>query len=284
MTSKEDTREMQPVQESLIPAPPPYTPAPIEPVDAPPERRGCSGCGWLLVGAGGCLVLIVVVLAASVLLGITSVNGLLGGIGSIFAGAAPPPRAAVNSTQTLVQGIQPLGQLVSVSTQLAKADISVGVQQGVLNACGYSANHVAQGAVEAGIDLTSITEDDIRYDAIRETYIVTVPAPQLTSCRVDYIRQYDRSTTACNVDWDEARLLANYTSLVDFRDDAIEGGILRRAELETRLVLGNFVELVTGSNVEIVFETPEQPIMPPSCQPEYPAGWYQDPSTGMWVR
>lgn len=285
MTNKEDTREILPVraEETLIPAPP-YSPAPIEPTQPPEERRGCSGCGWLLAGTVGCAVLIVVVLAASVLLGITSVNSILGGIGSVFAGAAPPPRATVNSTQTLVQGIQPLGQLVSVSTQLAKADISVGVQAGVLNACGYSTNHVAQGAVEAGIDLTSITTEDIRYDEASNTYVVTVPAPQLTSCRVDYIRQYDRSTTACNVDWDEARLLASYTSLVDFRDDALEGGILRRAELETRLVLGNFVELVTGRNVEIVFETPEQPVLPPSCQPEVPAGWFQDPSTGMWVR
>ena len=285
MTNKEDTREMQPVQESIIPVPPAYAPAPVEPVDeAPPERRGCSGCGLLLTGAGGCVLLILVILAASVLLGITSVNGILGGIGSIVSGAAPPPRASINSTQTLVQGIQPLGQLVSVSTQLAKADISVGVQQGVLNACGYSANHVAQGAVEAGIDLTGITEDDIRYDAARETYVVTVPAPQLTSCRVDYIRQYDRSTTACAVDWDEARLLANYTSLIDFRDDAVEGGILTRAELETRIVLGNFVEMVTGTNVEIIFEPPTEPVFPPSCQPDFPAGWFQDPATGMWVR
>jgi hypothetical protein len=257
----------------------------MEPVDdVPTERRGCSGCGLVLAGAGGCLLLVVVILATSVLLGITSVNGILGGIGSVFTGAAPPPRAAINSTQTLVQGIQPLGQLVSVSTQLAKADISVGVQQGVLNACGYSANHVAQGAVEAGIDLTGITEDDIRFDAARETYVVTVPAPQLTSCRVDYIRQYDRSTTACAVDWDEARLLANYTSLVDFRDDAVEGGILTRAELETRIVLGNFVEMVTGSSVEIVFEPPAETVYPPSCQPDFPAGWFQDPATGMWVR
>jgi hypothetical protein len=286
LSNREDTREIQIVNadETLIPAPPPYAPPTIEPLVRDEERRGCSGCGWILAGAGGCVLLIVVILAAAVLLGITSVNSLIGGIGSIFTGVVPPPRATINSTQTLVQGIQPLGQLVSVSTQLAKADIRVGVQQGALNACGYSANHVAQGAVEAGIDLTSIGEDDIRYDAARNTYIVTVPAPQLTSCRVDYIRQYDRSTTACSVDWDEARLLASYTALVDFRDDAVEGGILDRAEMETDLVLGNFVRLLTGSTVEIVFETPEQTILPPSCQPEVPAGWYQDPNTGGWTR
>lgn len=286
MSDREDTREIQVVstEESYLPAPPAYpAPAAAEPYELVPEKRGCSGCGWLFAGIGGCLLLIVVTVAAAILLGLTSVNSLIGGIGSIFSGG-PPPRAVINTSQTLVQGIQPLGQLVSVSSQLAKADISVGVQQGVLNACGFSANHVAQGAVEAGIDLTRITEDNIRYDELRNTYIVTVPAPQLTSCRVDYIRQYDRSTTACNVDWDEARLLANYISLIDFRDDAIEGGILRRAESETRIVLGNFVEMVTGSDVEIVFDSTGEMVVPPSCQPAPPAGWFLDSTTGQWTR
>jgi hypothetical protein len=286
VSNRDDTREIQVMQsqepESYVPAPPPYQPpTPYEP-SPPPERRGCSGCGWLFAGAGGCLLLTGVVIAAAVLLGVISVNNLVGGIGSIFTGG-PPPRASVTSTQTLVQGIQPLGQLVSVSTQLAKADIAVGIQQGVLNTCGFSANHVAQGAVEAGIDLTQIEEDDIRFDTVRSVYVVTVPAPQLTSCRVDYIRQYDRSTTACTVDWDEARLLASYTALIDFRDDAVEGGILNRAENETRLVLGNFIKLVTGSSVEIVFDETQQPL-PPSCQPALPDGWFQDPATGGWTR
>lgn len=286
MNNRDDTREMQVIStdERQIPAPPAYpAPAAAEPYEGTPERRGCSGCGWLFAGAGGCVLLIAVVVIAAILLGLTSVNSIIGGIGSILTGG-PPPRATINSTQTLVQGIQPLGQLVSISSQLAKADIAVGVQQGVLNACGYSANHVAQGAVEAGVDLTRIMPENIRYDAARDTYVVTVPAPQLTSCRVDYIRQYDRSTTACNVDWDEARLLASYISLIEFRDDAIEGGILQRAESETRIVLGNFIQMVTGSDVEIIFDSTDQAALPPSCQPAAPGGWYQDPTTGNWTR
>jgi hypothetical protein len=46
---------------------------------------------------------------------------------------------------------------------------------------------------------------------------------------VDYIRQYDTSTTACSIDWDEARLLAQYVSLQELRDDTLEAGILNRA-------------------------------------------------------
>ena len=101
----------------------------------------------------------------------------------------------------------------------------VNISQGTLNACGYGASHVVQGTIEAGIDLTKIGANDLRYDAARQTYVLTVPPPELTSCRVDYIRQYDQSFTECTVDWDEARLLANYMALTQFRDEAIEGGV-----------------------------------------------------------
>ena len=109
-----------------------------------------------------------------------------------------------------------------------------------------------------------------------------MPAPELTSCRVDYIRQYDRSFTTLGVDWDEARLLANYMALTQFRDDAIEGGILTRAETEARLVLGNFVRLLTGHPVEINFQQPEATELPPSCQPDVPQGWQYDAKTNSW--
>jgi hypothetical protein len=146
---------------------------------------------------------------------------------------------------------------------------------------------VVQGAVEAGIDLTRINESSLVFDAVRDMYILTVPAPQLTSCRVDYIRQYERSTTVCPVDWDEARLLANYISLIDFRDTAVEGGILIRAETETRLVLGNFVRLLTGKNVEVRFEqaeaTPEAASYPQSCAPLAPQGWVLN-TQGQWIK
>ena len=184
-----------------------------------------------------------------------------------------------------MQGIQPLGQLVSVSAQLAKADLNVNVYQGNFNTCGYSANHVAQGTVEAGIDLTKIGENSLSYDSAREVYVLIVPKPQLTSCRVDFIRQYDRSFTTCSVDWDEARLLANYEALTSFRDDALEGGILDRAEQETQIVLGNFVRLLTGHPVEIVFQPPEGDVpLPPSCQPDLPVGWTVDPNTNVWQK
>ncbi|MBZ0289450.1 MAG: DUF4230 domain-containing protein, partial [Anaerolineae bacterium] len=268
-----------------IPPPPPLTGTiiPGEDIYADPPRQGCSGCAWGVGGALGCLLLLILPVVVLLLMGVITVNGLLSGVQNVLS--PKPAVATVFSTQTIVTGIQPMGQLVSVSSQLAKADIAIGVQQGALNACGFSANHVAQGTVEGGIDLTKISDTDVQYDAANNTYTVLLPAPQVTSCRIDFIRQYERSLTACPVDWDEARLLAQYEALNAFRTDAVEGGILQRAEQEARIVIANFVAALTGAKVQIVFKSGEgQAFLPPSCVPEVPPGWSYDATTKSWTQ
>lgn len=196
----------------------------------------------------------------------------------------PPLTARVETRGTIINGIQSVGQLVSISVQMAEPEINVGVQQGGLNACGFLATHVASGTIEGGVDMTQLTDDSIEYDALSETYTIHLPAPQLTSCRIDYIRQYNRSTTMCNVDWDGARLIAGYKALISFRDDALEGGILQRAELEARLVIGNFVGALTGSRVNVEFAESESAAMPPSCVPSVPEGWTYIEANDQWVK
>lgn len=247
-----------------------------------PRRQGRSGCFWGVLGALGCLTILLLPLIVALLIGSVSFGSLLSNVQGLFT--AHPPVASVVSTQTILTGIQPMGQLVSVSAQLAKADIFIGVQQGTLNACGFSANHVAQGTVEAGIDLTRITDADLQYDETTNTYTVTLPAAQLTSCRVDFIRQYERSLTACPVDWDEARLLANYEAVSGFRTDALENGILDRAQREAQVALTNFIHLLTGSDVKIVFKTDTSAQLPASCTPDSPAGWVLDAATNAWTK
>lgn len=248
------------------------------PEEEAPARRG--SCLWALVGAGGCLVLPVIVLALLVLLGQTSVQHI---VGSVQGMLNPTPVAAVDSTQTILVNIRALGQLVTTSVQLAKADINVSVRQGVLDSSSFTVSHVAQGAVEAGIDLSGLTEADVRYDALTDSYTITLPPAQLTSCRVDYIRQYGYSGTILPVDRDAARLLAHHVALLAFRDDALEGGILQTAEQQARLVFGNVVRVLTGSDAEIVFSGERGPL-PASCQPEPPPGWQYDAATGSWTQ
>ena len=230
----------------------------------------------------GCLLVSVVALATLVIFGVTSMDRIFSGIGSIFA--ATTPRASVISSRTVVESIMPLGQLVTVRAQLAKVNVNIAVHQGVLDTCAYSVNHAVQGTIEAGIDVTQIDADALRYDADRETFVLTLPPTQLTSCRIDYIQQYNWSVSTCNPDWDGARLLASYVTLTQFRDDALEGGILKRAEMEVRLVLGGLVRLLTGHPVEISFQQPETTVLPASCNPEPPQGWTQDPTDNSWSK
>jgi uncharacterized protein DUF4230 len=236
----------------------------------------------------GCLLFVGLIIALAIALGATTLTNVVGGFRTVLnqsiSNIQPTPVATVISTQTIVEGIQPLGQLVSISTQLAKADINVSIAQGALEACSFSADHVAQGTIQAGVDLTKLTDDDIQYNRATNTYVITLPPPELTSCSVDYIRQYNRSFTACAVDWDEARLIASYNALTQFRDDAIEGGVLSRAQTEAAVVVSNFVKLLTGSNVQIVFAPQNAtPVLPSVCQPDVPTGWQQGPN-GAWFK
>ena len=289
---EDDDIALIPLDDELIRASAPQVIPP--PVKVPRQNAGCGrGCLYIVGGGCGLLgILVIAVIALVIILPTAAVSSLLNGIGQALGVQTTPPVASVTSTESIVTGIQPLGQLVSVSVQLAQADVQVSVSQGFAGACGYTANHVAQGAIEAGVDLTQIGIDDIRFDEARNVYVLTVPAPELTSCRVDYIRQYEVTGTLCAVDADEARLLANYVSLSQFRDTALEGGILSRAENETRIVLGNFVRAVTGENVEIVFEQPalataeataEPETFASSCAPAAPPGWVQN-ARGEWIK
>lgn len=253
------------------------TPPPAEPT--PPPAKPRSTWAW-----PAAIVAVVAILCISPIICISVTTGsILQPFQNLFGGMNQQTTARVSSSQTIVTGIKPLGQIVSMSVQLAKADIGVNVSSGLGNACGFSAFHVSQGTVEAGIDLMRIEEDHITYDEETNIYTLTLPAAQLTSCRVDSIRQYDRSTTACNIDWDEARIIANYKALNDFRDDAIEGGILERAQQQADLVISQFVQLLTGAEVIIEFGD-EMAVTPPSCQPSPPDGWSYNAENDQWTK
>lgn len=249
------------------------------------EQARRSGClRGALIGGLGCLTVLVLLVFVPVLLGLNTLGNVTASLGGLLNPGGGPRAAAVFTTQSVVTSVQPLGQLVSISVQYAKADINVQIAQGPLNSCGFGTSHVAQGTIEAGIDLTGIGPDDVSYDPLSNTYTITLPAPRLTSCRIDYIRQYNRSLTFCAVDWDEARVLGQYIALTDFRDTALEGDVLTRARREAELLIGGFVRNLTGSNVIIEFQESEGPVLPSSCDPASPAGWSYNPETGAWLQ
>jgi hypothetical protein len=199
-----------------------------------------------------------------------------------------PNQARVYTSPTIVTNIKPLGQLVSIRVELAQADISVGIRGGVLNFCGHSAQHVARGIIEAGVDLTLIDDASVSYDTAKNEYTLMLPAPQITSCNVPYIRQYEKSgggVPGCTTDWDTVRMLAQTTVMDAFVSDALEGGILGRAEDQAKNAVSNFVKSLTGSNVVVNFAPQEAtPKLPDTCKHDAPSGWQFDEKERAWYR
>lgn len=247
------------------------------------KRWGCAQtCGITLLG-----LIVIAVLSVLVIgfIGQSTLTNFVGSFGGLFQSG--PSSAEIVSGRTLVNSIQPLGQLVTISTELAKSDILVDVESGVINACGHSANHVAEGVIEAGVDFTQITANNISYTEATNTYNITVPYPQITSCRIEYIRQYDTSSNlGCSPNWDEVRVLAQNVAMDGFVEDALGRGILERAERENTLLMQSFVTALTDANVNIQYVDKDIAgnFIPPSCQPELPQGWGFNSSLGKWVK
>jgi hypothetical protein len=259
----------------------------VQYVDVPinQETSGCTKIilrGLTLIGVLGLIVCGGITIF--VVSGMLTLNSIFASIGNLLG---EPPTAQVTSTRTIVRGLQPLGQLVSISVEVAQADIGVSVNSGGLNLCGHSANHVSQGVIEAGIDITKVVEDSVQYDNDSDTYTLILPPPSITSCRIEYIRQYERSggNLTCGIDWDTVRVLAQHESMSLFTADTIEGGILTRAERETTLLMESFVSALTGSEVDITYSEADTQIeLPPSCQPQIPRGWEFDEELNEWVK
>ena len=195
------------------------------------------------------------------------------------------PSAQGSTTRTIVNSIQPLGQLVTMSVEVAHANVNV---QASTALCGYEANYVSQSVIEAGIDISAIDQDSIRYDEANDAYTVKAPAPAITSCRNEYFDQYSKSgggTATCFDDfWDDMSIIGRHLSMERYVNDALESGILQRAENQATIVLGNFISAVTGSLVHIEYsEYTDDSVIPTSCRLDLPPGWEND-ENGSWKR
>ncbi len=193
-----------------------------------------------------------------------------------------PDKVIAEHKYTIVTGIQGMGQLVTVKHEVAKTDIKVEIHRGFLNAGYYSANHLAIGAIEAGINFDAINEDSIRF--MDDAYRLTLPAPIVTSCRIEYIDQNQHSFTLLSADWDMVRQIAHAEALDQFAEEMIEAGILERAAEEAALRVGDFVRVLTGNPASVAFEDRNgEQALPDSCKPNAPSGW-EKTAEGGWKR
>ena len=219
----------------------------------------------------------------------------------------PTDTATFTSTPTItpippriiLSGIQTLGQLVTVRQELAFVDIEVSDPAPL--GCRYTAQHVAKGVIEAGVDLSAIDEDSIQRNSSGNLQKVKVPSPAISSCRIEHFRQYDRrggGTASCfGNNWDAMSDIGRHLAMDQFvaealgrvaqdgENEAKEDNILEKAEKQAALVLRSFISDLTGSRVEIEFEDPTaEPVIPASCQVDRPANWERRDDGNGWRR
>lgn len=193
-------------------------------------------------------------------------------------------RASIDTKNLLAHSLIHMGTLVTASQQV-DADVSIGIRSGLLNLCGASVDHVVEGTIEAGVDLSQVQASDITHDILSDSWVLQLGAGTMHSCRIDYIRQIGHSRSVCRQDWDSYRLLAETAVLPQLRNEALAEGLLAKAEQQAELVLGNFLSAVTGSpNVTVVFESEPETIFPESCLREPPSGWKFDEESDSWVQ
>lgn len=220
----------------------------------------------------------VVLLIALVVAGTVYVTGKVEGLVEFLF----PDKVIAQHRYTIVTGLQAMGDLVTVKYQVAKTDSKVDIQRGFLGIGSYSAEHDIIGAVEAGIRFSEIDEDDVRFSF--DVYTVTLPAPVITSCRIEYIDQNEYSFTLLSADWDMVRQIAHAEALEQFAEEMIEQGILERAVDEASISIGDFVRYLTGNPADIRFrDIPDEPELPDSCIPIAPEGW-EKTEDGGWKR
>lgn len=214
---------------------------------ASPRRN--SGCLWGIVGALGCLVILLIPVVIAILAGTTTINGIFDDLRDIFD-SEPKIVITVNA---VLDRVQTMSQLTTVRYNYSSMVTTEREMPELLQALyGDQQVMVAVGHVNAGIDLSQITADNITLDG--STLILQLPPPQLQDCFLNEQQSYviSRDTglfarPAPNMDVEARRYAVR-----QFRDMALEAGILDDVQIQSAAALQEFLSLVDPENIEQV--------------------------------
>ena len=269
-------------QYSMPPMPPEQRPYPAysgqpgpAPIATTTDRGGPSGCTWLLGGLVGCMGLIGVLAAGLILVGGMTVDSLWRDVSGFFdfLGNAGR-RGAVTIQVPEVERIQLLSELTTARFSYSGVvETAIDMPQLLQALYGDSQVMVAVVRIEAGIDLSNFSSEDLIYDAGAARLTMQLPAPRLRECFMDESQSYvvSRSTglfavTSPRLDSESRRF-----ALAQFREQALEEGILAEAEERASTVMSAFAQLfvAAGSPVEevlISFSPNDDAELPATCR------------------
>lgn len=237
-----------------------------------PSLVGMAGCLprflWSFTGGMGCTLFVALALLGLGLFTGLGLNGILNSIGQALIGNAP-----TTITGVFVPVVDPFTRLSTLTTMRYNyaniVQIETDMPSLLQTLYGNRQVLVAVGHIQAGIDMTQITQDDLRYDAETRTLTIRLPAPVLQTCFIDsqqtYIAEQSSGIFAPQqprIDR-ESRLYA----LRQFRDKAIEDGILADAQAEAAIIVQEFAQfLLDASGAEggtvVIASSPVNPNAP----------------------
>lgn len=223
----------------------------------PTARSGGSGCAmatlYLVLGGLVSLVIMLFVLNQS----LTSIGDFFTGNNPDFAAIVASPTPVIRSGAAVIQRIQQLQRLETTSYTVERV-IDVAQTSNIPVVGDFLAGDrlllIAHGTVEAGIDLSQLDSSRVTISPDGETLTVRLPPVEIFSRSLDneQTRVYDRergifAPTNTNLET-EARRRAENELLVA----ACEGGILERANEDSRRAMEQFLGLLEFANVEVI--------------------------------
>jgi hypothetical protein len=254
-----------------------YSPLPapgaLEAAARPRAARQGSGCGWLLAGSLGCLVLIAALVVAVAAGAGASLNSILSGITASLGLAGNPPQM---TRQYDIPPVEPFTLLSDLTTVRYNYAIQVNSQTDMpplLQALyGNSQVLIAVGSVEAGVNLGGLTSDALRYDEASRTLTIAVPAPRITACYLNDQQSYiaERSSGIFAADSPALDTASRRYALAQFLRLAQESSILEDARLHTADILTRFAQaLQNDPTLNIIAEVAPADAsapLPDTCQ------------------
>ena len=218
---------------------------------------------------GKSLRAVLTILVLLLVLGIGAALGIAlmqGGLLGLLGVASEPTITSV----TVLERIQALAELTTQRYNFSSIVTSQRDMPPLLAAIyGDRQVLIAVGYIDAGIDLSALETDAITIAG--DTINVLLPPASLQACVLDqnatYVAERDTgifAPSAPNLDADARRF-----AIAQFRDQALEGGILQDAEDEARVVV---TQLLLASNpaiqrVNIVFASADaQAQVPQTCR------------------
>lgn len=221
------------------------------------DTGGCRSCLYVTGGAGGCFVILVALIIGAIAVGGAAVEDAFDGLFNIVQGET----RTRNITAPIVERIKNMQELQTTRYNFSNIiESSVDMPPLLAGLYGENIIMIAVAHIEAGIDLSQLTEEDVILQD--GTLTLTLPAPEILSCFFDEqqteVVERNRGIFApADVTLDDS---AREFALKQFINLALENGILTDAQEQSdttiRQLIGLVLEPDSGLDIVIQFADP----------------------------